>query len=569
MVKKFSTADLGSCAARYAKLVLLAVVLSGIELPTALAQGAKYGAKNEERSELILSNLPPKGSKAYRDLLRLAGKEAKGQVLGFTQSEMWSMPKSRIEGVIRGGATLGVKTTTLGPDWNHVLKAPSAPMPMTGAQEAMMNSMKASKETMGLGVMAAPDPAVVEYALMKDVETKSGAARSGSLPSRIVIPLNDKESITVQRTKVDMKENGCTWRGTIEGTGEQVMLMWWKGGRFSGMFTYRGNMYTLKNMGGEVHAVVETDPGKMPPDHGAMRSRGTQGNPADVKDDPLVSRGEGAMLRPDGTTNRRKNLKDRQDSSNSPPRPQTDGTQTAEAPLPRIEPISTSKRIALAERKVTIDVMVLYTKQVVSKYIDFEKDLIALAVEQGNESFANSGLRNIKLRLVHSQQVDYDESKGEHFDHLYRMVDGMPGFAKVRALRNEKRADVVALVVDDPSGCGLSTRVAADADEAFVVVHHACAALTYSLAHEIGHIIGARHDRALDRNTSPFPYGHGYVNGTKWRDIMSYKSSCNGCPRLPFWSNPTITIMGESGGTVDTDNARVILEQAERVSKFR
>jgi hypothetical protein len=569
MMKKFSTADLGSCAARYAKLVLLAVVLSGIELPTALAQGAKYGAKNEERSELILSNLPPKGSKAYRDLLRLAGKEAKGQVLGFTQSEMWSMPKSRIEGVIRGGATLGVKTTTLGPDWNHVLKAPSAPMPMTGAQEAMMNSMKASKETMGLGVMAAPDPAVVEYALMKDVETKSGAARSGSLPSRIVIPLNDKESITVQRTKVDMKENGCTWRGTIEGTGEQVMLMWWKGGRFSGMFTYRGNMYTLKNMGGEVHAVVETDPGKMPPDHGAMRSRGTQGNPADVKDDPLVSRGEGAMLRPDGTTNRRKNLKDRQDSSNSPPRPQTDGTQTAEAPLPRIEPISTSKRIALAERKVTIDVMVLYTKQVVSKYIDFEKDLIALAVEQGNESFANSGLRNIKLRLVHSQQVDYDESKGEHFDPLYRMVDGMPGFAKVRALRNEKRADVVALVVDDPSGCGLSTRVAADADEAFVVVHHACAALTYSLAHEIGHIIGARHDRALDRNTSPFPYGHGYVNGTKWRDIMSYKSSCNGCPRLPFWSNPTITIMGESGGTVDTDNARVILEQAERVSKFR
>ena len=142
-------------------------------------------------------------------------------------------------------------------------------------------------------------------------------------------------------------------------------------------------------------------------------------------------------------------------------------------------------------------------------------------------------------------------------------------FTKVRLLRNEKRADVVALIVDDPSGCGLSTRVAADADEAFVVVHHSCAALTYSLAHEIGHIIGTRHDKALDQNTSPFPYGHGYVNGTKWRDIMSYKSSCNGCPRLPFWSNPTIKIMGERGGTNETDNARVILEQAERVSKFR
>ena len=50
---------------------------------------------------------------------------------------------------------------------------------------------------------------------------------------------------------------------------------------------------------------------------------------------------------------------------------------------------------------------------------------------------------------------------------------------------------------------------------------------------------------------------------------MSYKASCDGCPRLPFWSNPTIKIRGERGGTIETDNARVILEQAERVSKFR
>jgi hypothetical protein len=123
--------------------------------------------------------------------------------------------------------------------------------------------------------------------------------------------------------------------------------------------------------------------------------------------------------------------------------------------------------------------------------------------------------------------------------------------------------------VDDPSGCGLSTRVHADADEAFVVVHHSCAALTYSIAHEVGHIIGARHDIALDKNVTPFPYGHGFVNGTKWRDIMSYKASCDGCPRVPIWSNPAIKFKGDPAGTVDADNARVILEQAKRVSNFR
>jgi hypothetical protein len=67
----------------------------------------------------------------------------------------------------------------------------------------------------------------------------------------------------------------------------------------------------------------------------------------------------------------------------------------------------------------------------------------------------------------------------------------------------------------------------------------------------------------------PFPYGHGYVFGTKWRDIMSYKDSCGGCPRLPVWSNPTVKIKGEIAGTAELNNARVIAEQAARVAAFR
>ena len=73
----------------------------------------------------------------------------------------------------------------------------------------------------------------------------------------------------------------------------------------------------------------------------------------------------------------------------------------------------------------------------------------------------------------------------------------------------------------------------------------------------------------MDTNTVPFPYGHGFVNGTAWRDIMSYKESCGGCPRLPVWSSPKVVVDGTVAGAEDTDNARVIIEQAARVAGFR
>ena len=53
------------------------------------------------------------------------------------------------------------------------------------------------------------------------------------------------------------------------------------------------------------------------------------------------------------------------------------------------------------------------------------------------------------------------------------------------------------------------------------------------------------------------------------RDIMSYAESCDGCLRIPYWSNLLMLHKGEPTGRLTEDNARVILEQAERVSKFR
>ena len=73
----------------------------------------------------------------------------------------------------------------------------------------------------------------------------------------------------------------------------------------------------------------------------------------------------------------------------------------------------------------------------------------------------------------------------------------------------------------------------------------------------------------MDSNETPFAFAHGYVNGTKWRDMMSYREGCGGCPRIPYWSNPRVLYKGEPTGTTASDNARVILENAQRVANFR
>jgi len=205
---------------------------------------------------------------------------------------------------------------------------------------------------------------------------------------------------------------------------------------------------------------------------------------------------------------------------------------------------------------IVVDAIVAYTKKAAVHYANIEQELVDLSIEETNKSFRLSNLGHIKLRLVHAYQTDYVE-EGTHFDHVWRFADKGDGYMdEVHGLRDRYRADVAILIVDDAKGCGLATRVQADADEAFAVVHYAYAAANYTVAHEIGHLIGARHELS-------------YVNGTKWRDIMGFKESCGGCPRLPVWSSPTVLVNGEPAGSAKFDNAQVIAEQAARVAAFR
>jgi hypothetical protein len=495
--------------------------------PSVRAQDVAPAAKDTAVNErVIITNIPKHKSRVREFLKRLLGKASAAKTkLEVSGSEVWSVPKGKFAGIQKRLGRLGSKVIRLGENWNHILRRKKEPVAMTAAQQAALKKMSRSPETVNLGMVSMPDPALVELALTGEANTQDRFAR-------VIIPVSDDESVTIVRTRpTDKTERGFTWSGEVEGTGERAVLMLWRDGHLSGYFGYKGRVFTVNHVGGALHTMAEIDPGKLPSDHApAPRSGPTKLGIGEGKDQPKL-----------------------------PPSP----------PEPPVAPFHSTERRALEAKKITINIMLLYTKNAASHYVRDTADLLALAIEQANDSFRNSGLGNVTLRLVHSEQIDYNEAGAEQFEHLYRMVDGVGPFKHVKKLRNEQHADIVGLIVDDPTGCGLSTRVGAEAEEAYFVVHHACAAITYSIAHEVGHILGARHDRVVDANSAPFPFAHGYINGTKWRDMMSYQEGCGGCPRIPYWSNPRIKYRGEPTGTAASDNARVILEQAERVSHYR
>ena len=178
---------------------------------------------------------------------------------------------------------------------------------------------------------------------------------------------------------------------------------------------------------------------------------------------------------------------------------------------------------------------------------------------------------NASLELVGTAKMNYNES-GDFQTDLDRFKGKSDTFMNdIHTLRDANKADACVLLIDNASSCGLAAEIwATDESQAFVVVHHDCAKNNLSLAHELGHIFGARHNLLVDPTLSPFVDGHCHLSTTdNWRTVMAYPTIANPV-RLPYWSNPDVKINGEPTGILGKENnARVLNLTLEDISKFR
>lgn len=219
----------------------------------------------------------------------------------------------------------------------------------------------------------------------------------------------------------------------------------------------------------------------------------------------------------------------------------------------------------------SIDVMVVFTPQAKTAWggVAQSKSFITTAITNFNTALQNSGVSNVTINLVYSEEIPYVESGNISTDLARFRTEDDTFLDEVAGLRTAYGADLCALVTSTPTNtCGLGnlnvnpTNYTSAA--AYSVGLYNCIVSNYSLAHEMGHNMGLNHDWYVNQNVNPCEHQHGYTNKTaitlgaastadqRWRTIMAYNDECSSkgfnCTRINRWSNPGLNYNTEPTG---------------------
>ncbi len=337
--------------------------------------------------------------------------------------------------------------------------------------------------------------------------------------ARVDTTMLDKDTLTLNlgtgrtleatRTRLDVHPDGSkTWVGTVAGSGNPVTLVS-RNGQITGSISEGDRIISVRSADvSGVHAISQLDTRALP------------------KEEP-------------------------------PSFAKTSKRSAANFDV-RVSGVSADSRAA--QGTPTITVLVGYTAAVKRARPDVT-GLVTLAEAETNESYRRSGV-HAKLKVVRTMQSSVREN-GSFDDDLRKFVSD-PAMKKAR---KAAKASVAVLLIADGEFCGLADAILARPETAYAVVYYDCATGYYSFGHEIGHLLGARHDEAHDGDDMKHP-SHGFQHPHQrpdlaWRTIMAYScgpdTPCD--RRLQNWSNPDVKFNGIPTGTRRLNNNAQILNQ--------
>jgi len=232
-----------------------------------------------------------------------------------------------------------------------------------------------------------------------------------------------------------------------------------------------------------------------------------------------------------------------------------------------------------ADGNTQIDLLIVYTPDAKDRMggTSAIETAIASAVIDSNTGYSNSEIA-LNVNLVHVAEVDYTESgdMGTDLTLLRGTSDGT--MDNIHDLRTTYGADMVAMITNDSSYCGLGYVLTVPGASynrrfSFSITHYSCLS-SFTLAHELGHNMGGAHDRetstrsdgSLEPGAYNYSYGHRFGS---YRSIMSYRPGI----RAAHFSNPNVNFAGNptgvaAGGALEADNARTINQTMIEISAF-
>lgn len=344
----------------------------------------------------------------------------------------------------------------------------------------------------------------------------------------ILLPLFPDLPVTVQVTARDVTADGrLVWRGQPEGVTGFVNLVI-NGIQITGQVQLGDRVIEIRPAAFGLHRIIEIDQSAFP----------REGDASQAPAAPAFTPGGSQPSSPRGTT-------------------------------------------ASPDSNTTINVLVVYGDRSAAASSDIASE-IQLAVSTSNTVYVNSGIP-ITLNLVGTQQMSgYNESARSYTNVLNDLTGTSDGYMDtVHTLRTSLQADLVVYLTERTEYCGLAWLYNGYAQYGFSVVTRSCASSNYSFPHELGHNMGANHDRYVSTDASTSAYNYGYIDPTApvpVRTVMAYNDGCAAvgvtCARLPYFSSPYLTYNGRALGvnpwsTSAAYNVRKLTETRTAISAFR
>ena len=377
--------------------------------------------------------------------------------------------------------------------------------------------------------------------------------------------------------KIEKNRSGSySWYGKLKNVPMSQVILVVKNDAVYGNISKPNFTYQIRHVADGLHFVYEIDPSKFPP-AGEPVAPNLKMNPPELPDEDKTTESENKTI--SSFLAKSKHLTSGSSSvgfgydskgdlfiSDKAAKPDT---------LSRSGGADSSFNTGSDDGSV-VDLLVVYTPTAreAEGGVSGIESLIDLAESETNAALSNSGLTFV-VNVVAKQEIDFSEFGFSFSGMLSSAQNG--SIPDLHDLRNAYGADlVVVLVKGDNSLCGLGYLMSevSSAFEAYgySVTATSCATGNFSFGHEIGHNMGARHDRANDNTDGlPFNFNHGYVDSeNNFKTIMG----TGGNARIQYFSNPDVLFGGAATGVAEgnvlaADNRKTFQNTALTISKFR